>query len=942
MSKENTKGCYIPSIEAEEIYDMSVRGLENIKEYEYKGQIPFSLELIKLRSYKRLFAEKEIKSNSKVKFESDAIINVKFKNKLKGGKEITSNVRGYDNLISRLKAQFKAINKAKRVNKQLIEDSKNKREQEKLEKSVSYLNNKARLVIGHINRIKADKDNLIYQEVKAPDLREHLYVNGFTFKGRRYVFYKRTASKSRQSNTLFILENLFDRMKEWSHIGLDLTGEIDVASLLAYESLCSSSLESTITINPQNIFIIDDKFSTFYRPAIEVGNDLTAIPNKNAEITNNIWDGQGLIDISLMESVDRGDKGMILTRQHFWKSCLFNSNIQEFLQDKCPKDTPYNEWKLTDMFGNKVYAKDILVISTPSSCKFLKYAEEGKEKEAYANWCKRVLKDKNLFGICKSEKPSKYGDRSYTSYQMINTLDIDEIDITELAQFEVEFIKDLQGRKDENGNFDEAPFIQYLNDKKDLSNAYEMLAKWYEVNPEIVRTQIFREYRSKQISKYRTKVKGGKLRQIAAYCTVVSNPYEMLLSVVNKFDEVKSHTLQGNQVYTTLYDFNESESYVVARNPHNSMNNWFEVYNVDNQLINTYFNFKKAPNIIVISSIENEALDRLNGMDMDSDTLLMFSDPSMKKFVKNTLSNRNYPIILNTIKPKPNPVELTNKNIAEIDEKTAKSQRWIGEITNAAQYQVSVLWDVLHNEQDTPEREEKVKEILGNIAVAVVLSNVAIDYSKKVVEVDIDKALRKIRGSKAIKIEVEETDRKGKVKTQFKVRKKPNFWKYVSSSDVEMEDFNCPMDFLIDHINNDIDNANYRKNLPFSKLLCDLPEKEIKGADDKQIEDIIDLVQQFDKEFKQINAEGDEDKKCQERKTLLEGAYSKLDEKIGKKKIKKATMYKILTKIAKVYDNKGKSKKKDKVSEELSSIAVHLLNALYRNHGVTFLSLIKK
>ncbi|MGD7051438.1 hypothetical protein [Sutcliffiella horikoshii] len=923
-----TKGCYIPSIEAEEIYDMSVRGLENIMKYEYSGQIPYSLELIKLRSYSRLFGEKEITKNNKIKYLSDALINIRFKNKVKNGQEITSNVRGYDNLMTRLRNQFRATNKAKRENLKLIQSLKNKREIEKVKKQVSYLENKARLILEHINKAIVNKDNEIYKSKKAPELRKYLYVNPFTFKGREYVFYKRTASKSRQSNTLFILKELHEKMKEWSHMGLDLSGKIDVGSLLAYESLVSSSIESTIEIDTKKILIIDDKFSVFKRPAIEVGSELTATPNKESKIENNIWDGQGLVDISLMESIGKGDKGMILTRQHFWKSCLFNTNIQQFLRDNCPEDIEYSEWKIPDAFGNTPYAKDILVISTPSSCKFMKYAAKGKEKEAYSNWCKRVKKDKNIFGICKHEKPSKHGDYSFSSYQMINTLDIEDVsEIEELAKFEVEYIKSLQGIETENGSYDEGPFIKYLEEKKDISNAYEMLAELYKITPEIVRTKMFRDYRKKQVSNYRTKVKGGKLRLQADYLTVVSNPYEMLLAVIGQFNEVKTHTLEGNQVYTP---FASTGEYYVARNPHNAMHNWFKVDVVENNLMSKYFNF--TPNIIAISSIDNEAMDRLNGMDMDSDTILFFKCKYINSIIEKTLANRNYPIIRNTIKSTPNPVELTNSNISDVDERTAKSQRWIGQITNAAQYQVSLLWDI-QNGKEKVDKKTIISEILDNLAVLVVLSNVAIDYAKKAVPIEIDEALRLIRKSEVGKEIVEVKNKKGKIVEKSYARKKPNFWKYVTSSDTETENYNCPMDKLISHINS-IEKAGYRKNVSINSLIT---KGEMKGSDDKQIQDVISAIQKFNYDIKTINATEDECKENQERLIRLEDAYISLDAKISKKVIRQSTMRKIVEMVAKTYDKQKGNAKTDK----LSGITIHLLNTLYRNHKETFLNVFK-
>ncbi|WP_413381253.1 hypothetical protein [Alkalihalobacillus sp. 1P02AB] len=949
----DNNNLYIPSISAESIYNMSVRGLENVMRYEYKGMIPYSLELIKLRSYKRLLSEKTIEKNNKVKKYSDSIINISFMDKKKNGEKIPSSVRDYDSVMTRLLNQYKNLRREARKNEEIIKQIKNARKREKLQKSVKYLNNKAELVKDHFKRIKENKDTDIFNKMAAPDLRKYLYTNGFTFKGRKYRFYKRTASKSRQSNALFILDELYEPMIEWSNMGLDLTGKLDVASLLAYQSLVSSSIETTIDINPKNIFITDDKFSIFEEGAIEVGNDLKAVYNENATIENNIWDGEGLIEKSLLDNIGRGDKGMILTRQHFWKSCLFSSNIQLFLIDKHkeltdpnnanydPKvNSDYQKWKLTDTFRNKILAKDILVISTPSSTKFLKYAD-GKEKEAYANWCKRVKKDKFKFGVCKSEKPSKNDDRSYSSYQMINTLDVDESGVKDLAEFEVEHIKSLQGIVDENGNVDDEPFIEYLENNKDMSNAYEMLSEIYKINPDIVRTKMFRNYRAKQISNYKTKVKGGRLLLQGDYCTVCSNPYELLLSVVDQFDN-ESHTLQDNQVYTTLYEFNEK--YIVARNPHNSMNNYFEVENVYNELLERYFNFKETPNIIVINSIRNNILSRLNGMDMDSDTLLVLKDTYMQSAVNHTLSNRIYPVILNKIKSEPNPTEFNYSNIAEIDLKTEKSQSWIGETTNVAQYQVSLFWDVKMNEDDGDSKDEKLEQIQKNIAVAVVLSNVAIDYSKKIVTVDVNKALREIRSCYTAKSlqpvlnkEGEEAryKRSGEVKMKLKRRNKPEFWKYVSNSNVNKEEFYCPMDLLIKYID-EIGKAPYRKNLAFENLLIDLDNEK---ADEQQINDIINLVKDFDEKIKRINSNEECDKKdeelYQEKRIKLEEAYDNLDEKLAKKTIRRATIHKLL-KLISIETNKKTS------TNQLSSISIHLLNSLYRTHGKTFLNLIKK
>lgn len=956
INEMNNKGAYILSIEAGNAYEMSVRGLENIFNVSYTGLIPYSLELIKLRSYKRLFAERQVMKNGKDKYYSDAIINIKFKGGTKRGNQIPSSVGDHDKLMKRLQKQCESMQKTITQDKNQLSDIRDARKSRKMIKKIDYLEGKLKLVQEHIERINNehnDKELMnYYKEMKPLELRTYLYKNGFWFKGRKYVFYKRTASKSRQSQALFILEDLEPEMKKWSRMGLEFNREVDLASLMAYESLVSSSIEETIEIDSKNIFIIDDQFSIFEREAIEIGDDLKPVFNEKAKITNNIWDGQGLIDISLMNKINKSDKGMILTRQHFWKSCLFNTKIQGFLEDKhkemtksesenynpaIPKE--YDKWKLKDMFGKAVFAKDILVVTTPSSLKFLKYGND--KKKAFVNFKKCVKADGNLFGICKSEKQSKYGDRSYTSYQMINTLSANREDIASLASFEIEFIKGLQGISNGNGTIDEKPFIDYLNDKKDISNAYEMFAGIYEKNNEVVRTKIFRDYRAKQISNYKTKVKGGKLRLLGDYCTVVSNPYEMLEAILGIHNDDSNNmqpvVLKGNEIYTKLHRFNEE--YTVVRNPHNAMHNFYKVQNVDHLLIGKYFCFSE--NIVVINSIKNEILDRCNGMDMDSDTILIFKDAEFNRIVDKTLSERNYPIILNRITSEGIPVEATNENMAEVDYKTAQSQRWIGAVTNAAQYQVSLLWDLVHGVEkevidegvrqvkQKRKKTENIQAILENLATLVVLSNVAIDYSKKVVNVDIDKSLKEIKHTLVAK----RTNDKGKMT----MRLKPTFWKYVTSSTAKRELYNCPMEYLSQVID-EMKKAPERKNLSLADLLVnDVPEGEINY---RQIKEIESIVNKFDKKLKEIKSEETEED-SNEKQVWFEEAIDQLDEELKKRTIKPTTMYKILFDLASQEDQKMKKKQLKEDSQASTKMSTHILNALYRSDKKAFLNLFK-
>ncbi len=84
--------------------------------------------------------------------------------------------------------------------------------------------------------------------VKKEQIREHLYLYGFDIDGIHYVRYKRSAGSSRDGRCLFIAEQLYAEMMEWSACGLSADTVSDQASWQAYIALTLSSIESTIRL----------------------------------------------------------------------------------------------------------------------------------------------------------------------------------------------------------------------------------------------------------------------------------------------------------------------------------------------------------------------------------------------------------------------------------------------------------------------------------------------------------------------------------------------------------------------------------------------------------------------------------------------------------------------------------------------------------------------
>jgi hypothetical protein len=220
---------------------------------------------------------------------------------------------------------------------------------------------------------------------RARTLRKKFYDEGVTLRFGdslvEYVKYKRSSSKAREGSHLFIKKELKEKMSDLDAFGIHYDSKdknVPLAAIKAYESLTSSGIEKIIKIKPDEILLIDDeksqvKIKASVTTELENG-EIIAEDNDEYEITNVIWDGQSLADISLFaDEKSEEQKGMMLLRNSFFKSCGFNTNIQKWFDDKLGDN---KKEFILDMFGHKIKRTDIKLITTPSSLKFLKFYDK--------------------------------------------------------------------------------------------------------------------------------------------------------------------------------------------------------------------------------------------------------------------------------------------------------------------------------------------------------------------------------------------------------------------------------------------------------------------------------------------------------------------------------------------------------------------------------------
>ena len=369
-------------------------------------------------------------------------------------------------------------------------------------------------------------------------LREKFYTEGFTLYEQQYVLYKRSGAKSRVGNVLFIKKKLYNKMIKWSRmfIKFPTRKKFDVVGLAAYSSLVSSAIEDVINIDADSILMIDDIESKFTVKAnvISKGKDgfLQSIL-EDKEISSCFTDGSCLLDTSLFTGV-HAKKSMMLLRNHMFKSAGFRTKIQKFMKAYFKDD--YETAVITDMFGNKIKAKDVKLICTPNSLKafkFSEFVEDGSKAAMYNYWKNIVKQDGNLFGVCKHEKATKhiFNNTNYQqlSYQMINSMPLNADDLNELCEFEFDYINELKNDND--------VFLEYLAKTANELNCNEAIISIANKNRNFLKTKTFKDFKKKNINNYVQKLKKGKIKVVGDYCTMISNPFEYLLSSVGAYKE---------------------------------------------------------------------------------------------------------------------------------------------------------------------------------------------------------------------------------------------------------------------------------------------------------------------------------------------------------------------------------------------------------------------
>lgn len=629
---------------------------------------------------------------------------------------------------------------------------------------------------------------------KTDQLRDKLYKDGFDIDGIHYVRWMRSGGSARTGKVLYINEKLLKSMNNYSDCKIKLDGfgknhdkpaEIDLASFEAYRSLLLSSNIGSIEIKPENILLIDDYESEFEDTVImTVKNEDNKLETNQVttKIKNSIWDGQSLIDPSLMG--EYSNHGMLLLRNKMFKSCCFNTNIQKWFADNGITNVTQLKRK-----GGKTKARrveDIKLITTPSSIKYKKF---GNRRTWFEDWL--AIADTE-YGVVKYEKPTKHdaGQKVLTHYQLINTLQLSQEEVDSLVDLSLEYITELCTDHKAMQRFCK----NYCKDNRDsykIITKMNILTALMDMNSEFHKTAYYGKLAKTVVENIRDGIKKGKIFVNGNYSTLLGNPIEMLQKSIGQFKGV-SQLGYGN-ICSTRFEANKT--ILACRSPHICMGNIYLPTNTDNELINTYINL--TDEIVCINSINENTLQKLSGCDFDSDTALLTDNKILIESAQRNYDNFLVPT--SDVEAKKLNEEYIPENLSKLDYRT--SINLIGEIVNYSQILNSLYWDKLAN------GETDLDDIYLDICTLSVMSGIEIDKAKK----DFG--------------ELNQRKELDKIKNKYHIDAKPQFFDYLSkknkhrNENQEYKEYKTSMDMLYTSIK-DVKFHNIKtKGLPLKSIL---------------------------------------------------------------------------------------------------------------------------
>jgi hypothetical protein len=318
-------------------------------------------------------------------------------------------------------------------------------------------------------------------------IKKGLFIND-----KEYVRLMTGAGHARRNSSIFIKKNIWMNVNEIFENGRNKNVPLVYSKYNAYYGLYASA---TQPVSFPRIAVISDLELEFIRTfdfVEEVEQEDDLVYEKTMPVKQNIFDGMGLISIEFARQwrsdleLDYLPSGFIF-RGGFFKGMLATFDIKMFAKEN-------NSFEIKDVWGNIHNVKDIDIIATQSQFKlWMCY-------NSIDDYHENCIKNNIGFGVSRVS-PKKQKDFFYSSYQYLQVLNEDKVNIEKLCEPTLNYFKDVSSD-------DANKAILYLlgdKDYQDLEKLFEQIdnnvLKALMINKNVIKDSHIKNHIFKTINK---------------------------------------------------------------------------------------------------------------------------------------------------------------------------------------------------------------------------------------------------------------------------------------------------------------------------------------------------------------------------------------------------------------------------------------------------------
>lgn len=406
---------------------------------------------------------------------------------------------------------------------------------------------------------------IINVKVDKPRVYKKICKNGFIVNGEKYVRLLCGAGMGRRSTVSFCNEKIYDKIDEILRNGIVLD-EINIAKWNAYYGLYMSGMYDVSTprvciiddceldiVGNKVDFIVDDKKINPFDEEV----DYRRIEERDYVFNANVFDGAGLISPEQAQiwandlDLDYIPSNFII-RSAFIKGCVSVFDFKKYAKDIACTDV------IVDHYGKEHKVEDIDIVLTTSQFKMYKHYKSFDDYLHYARYYN------HCWGVTRYA-PKVDKEYSTINYQYIQTLDLDDNKLEELASTTIDWLNKICSGDllytllfllGENNSFKD---IDEVINKTD-NNFVKALV----LNNDLFQDDYIRRKTYQMIETKINQAKIGRLWVNGNYQTMIPDPYAMCEWMFKQ--EVKG-LLGKKQFYSKFWSDRGVEKIDACRSP---------------------------------------------------------------------------------------------------------------------------------------------------------------------------------------------------------------------------------------------------------------------------------------------------------------------------------------------------------------------------------------